>query len=80
MRDKSESANGESAASKSVASRLIEEILELNPSADAGFLGAFPAAELELYRRRLQLVTEAPKSLPWVRRNDVWPVAMRESA
>jgi len=66
--------------SDSATSRLIVEILELNPSADAGFLGAFPPVELELYRRRLRLAAEAPKSLPWVRRNDVWPVAMRESA
>lgn len=61
-------------------SRLIDEIRELNPSADAGFLAAFSATELEDYRRRLELASDAPKSLPWIRRNDVWPVAVRECA
>lgn len=61
-------------------SRTIDEIRALNPSAEVAFLVGFTAAELEDYRRRLLLAVDAPKSLPWVRRNDVWPVVMRECA
>ena len=61
-------------------SRVIDEIRDLNPTADAAFLSEFAADELETYLRRLRMAVEAPKSLPWVRRNDVWPVAMRDCA
>ena len=60
--------------------RIIDEIRELNPSAEHQWLESFSIQELEHYRDHLRITLEPASSARWIRRSDLAPVTMRESA
>ena len=59
---------------------LIASILELNPSANHGWLEMFSVEDLAHYLEHLQFAHEHARNLRWTRRGDLAPVAMRECA
>ena len=61
-------------------SRTIAEILELNPTADAGWLEMFSEADLAHYLEHLRFARESASNVRWTRRGNLAPVAMRECA
>jgi hypothetical protein len=59
---------------------LIAEILELNPSAEHGWLEMFACEDLAHYLEHLQFAHENARNVRWTRRDDMAPIAMRECA
>jgi hypothetical protein len=49
-------------------SRLVEQIMELNPGASAAFLGGFSGEQLASYLAHLTLAHGPRGTTPWVRR------------
>jgi hypothetical protein len=60
--------------------RLIAEIRDINPSAEAAWLATFSEADLRDYLAHLMVTLEQPSRARWVRRADSPAVSMRECA
>lgn len=60
--------------------RLIAEIRDINPSADAAWLASFSESELRDYLDHLMVALEQPARARWVRRGDAPAISMRECA
>jgi hypothetical protein len=61
-------------------SRLVERIIELNPSASPEFLATFPEPALGAYLDHLSLAQEPRgRSAPWIRRGDSPAILSREA-
>ena len=60
--------------------RIIDDICEVNPSAQRGWLDMFSLDELEHYRAHLLTTLEPPSTTRWVRLGDLSAMAMRECA
>lgn len=56
-------------ASRLTREQVVDRIIQINPSADAGFLGRFDPPELEIYLTRLERMAEPRgRRATWVRR------------